>query len=138
MNLMMIKRFRNELMVLVAALFMLLALGYKLSAKGYVADQQQEIQTTMEEISQVVDLKAVWSDKNIDKTTDQFKTIVVQNKIQSFEKRSKKMVAKYSDLDVKDLNNIAKQLFKTPVQITQLQIQESGKEKFTMELTCIW
>lgn len=138
MNLMMIKRFRNELMVLAAALFMLLALGYKLSAKGYVADQQQEIQTTMEEISQVVDLKAVWSDKNIDKTTDQFKTIVVQNKIQSFEKRSKKMVAKYSDLDVKDLNNIAKQLFKTPVQITQLQIQESGKEKFTMELTCIW
>lgn len=138
MNLMMIKRFRNELMVLAAALFMLLALGYKLSAKGYVADQQQEIQTTMEEISQVVDLKAVWGDKNIDKTTDQFKTIVAQNKIQSFEKRSKKMVAKYSDLDVKDLNNIAKQLFKTPVQITQLQIQESGKEKFTMELTCIW
>ncbi len=138
MNLMTIKRFKNELIILIALIFTLFAFGYKLSAKGYVQEEQTDIQKSIMDVSKVAELKKLWGNKNIANMVDTFKTIVNETKIKSFEKRSKKVVAKYQDLSVKELNKITNQLLKTPLQITSLEIKESSKEKFTMELTCKW
>ncbi|HHH19460.1 MAG TPA: hypothetical protein ENK86_02945 [Campylobacterales bacterium] len=138
MSLMLLKRFRNELFVLLALLFALFAFGYKLSAQSDAETQKQALEKEINEIAQVAELKKLWGNNTISKETDRFKTIVNQEKIKSFEKRSKKIVASYENLSVKELNSITKQLFKTPVQINQLSITESGKEKYTMEFTCKW
>ena len=57
MNLMVIKRFRNELIILVATLFALFAFFYKLSAKNFIEEQKSQIVSSISEISRVNELK---------------------------------------------------------------------------------
>ena len=139
MNMMLLKRFRNELIIIAALLFMLTALSYKLSIQSSIQDRQQKLEEEIQAIQEVIELKKLWGNpKAISKEADRFKTIVEEKKIKSFEKRSRKIVASYENLSVKELNSIIRQLFKTPLQITKLDIKESRKERYTMEFTCKW
>ena len=138
MNLMNIKRFKNELIILMALLFVIFAFGYKHKSKEYLNNEKEIIAKNIIEISTVSELKKLWGDKKIGKKLNILKTIVSKDKIKSFDKRSKKITANYQNLNVKELNKITKQLFKIPIQITKLSIKESGKERYTMEFKCKW
>ena len=138
MNLMTLKRFKNELIILLASLFVLLSFGYKLSAKEHVAKEIIEIENSMTQIGKVSGLKQLWGDKGITKEAEKFKTVVAKSKIKSFEKRSKKMVAKYENLNVKELNSVMNRLLNTPFQISKLMVREQAKEQYRMEFTCKW
>jgi len=139
MNIMLLKRFRNELIIIAALLFMLTALGYKFSIQSSIQDKQQKLEKEIQAIEEVLELKKLWGNpKAISKEADRFKTIVEEKKIKTFEKRSKKMIASYENLSVKELNSITRQLFKTPLQIIKLNIKESRKERYTMEFVCKW
>ncbi len=138
MNLMTIKRFKNELIILLSLILMLWALLYKHQAKTDLQTEKESISKSIVEISRVSELKKLWGDKKIGKKLDQFKSIVKREKIKSIEKRAKRLTASYQNLDVRELNKITKILLKTPVQITKLSIEESGKERYTMEFKCKW
>lgn len=133
-----LKRFKNELIVLMALLFALYAFSYKLSAKNFVSDKKNIIQSSIREITRVSELKKLWANKKTSKQAKIFKTIVSSNKIESFKKTSEKVTVSYSNLTINELNKITKKFMNTPFQITKLKIDERGKEKYSMELTCKW
>ena len=138
MNLMSIKRFKNELAIFLLLLFVGFAFFYKVSAQSSVSIEKKEILSSVNEISKVAELKIFWDSKKIKKEANKFKTIVSADKVKRFEKRSGKLVASYKNLSVKELNTISKKLLTTHFRISKLNIQESNKDKFNMEFTCKW
>lgn len=138
MNLMSIKRFKNELIIFLLLLFVGFSLFYKSSAQKSISLEKQEIESSIDEISKVAELKTFWDSKKAKKDADKFKKIVSKEKIKRFERRSGKLVASYKNLSVRELNKISKKLLVTHFRISKLKIQESGKDRFNMEFTCKW
>ena len=138
MNLMVIKRFRNELIILVATLFALFAFFYKLSAKNFIEEQKSQIVSSISEISRVNELKKVWKSKSISKKADTFKTIVGRNKLKSFIKYSGKVMVSYKNLNFKELNRVIKNMMNNPFRVVKLKISELSKGSYSMELICKW
>ena len=137
MNLM-LKRFKNELIILLALIFAMYAFSYKLSAKSFVAEKQSGIADTIGEISRIVELKKLWSSKQISKDASGLKRIVSKKKVKSFKKTSEKVTVKYSNLNIKELNKITKKIMNRAFQITKLKIIKTGTESYSMELICKW
>jgi hypothetical protein len=133
-----IKRFRNELIILLALLFTLSAFFYKVSAKNSVAEKKAEVQKSVSEISRVAELKKLWASKQIGKDAKALKTIVAKKKVKLFKKTSEKVTVKYSGLNIKELNKITKKIMNRAFQITKLKVVHSGNESYAMELTCSW
>ena len=138
MNLMVLKRFKNELIILLAIIFAISAFSYKLSAKKFVEDKKSEIVSSINEITRVNDLKKLWKSKSISKKADSFRNIVAKAKIKSFKKHSGKVVVNYKNLNIKDLNRVTKNIMNKPFQIVKLKINEVSKGSYSMELICKW
>jgi len=138
MNLMLLKRFRNELIVLLATIFALYAFFYKNSTDDFVKSKEADIQSSISKINRVIELKKVWKSKTIVKKINVFKTIVSKNKLESFKRRGQKVIIKYKGLNIKELNSVVKQIMNNPFQIVKLKINQSGKERYRMELICKW
>ena len=138
MNLMTLQRYRNEIILLLTLLFALFAYMYKVSANSYVEKNKADIQKQISEISTINKYKKQWDGKGIANRIKVLKSVVPANKIRSFQKKSKKLVASYSNLSGNEISNLTNKLLSIPVQITNLQITESSKNQFTMELTCKW
>ncbi len=138
MNLMMLKRFRNELVILIATIFVITALFYKFSAKSFVESKRVDIQSSISEISRVSELKKLWVNKQTAKDAKLLKTIVAKKKVKLFKKTGEKVTVTYVDLNIKELNMIIKKIMNRPFQISKLKVFESGKEEYKMELICRW
>jgi len=138
MNLILLKRFRNELIILMAIIFALSAFFYKLSAKNFVEDKKSEIVSSISEISRVNELKKLWKSKSISKKADKFRTIVAKAKVKSFKKRSGKVVVSYKNLNTKELNAVTKYIMNNPFVVVKLKIDKVAKDSYSMELICKW
>jgi len=138
MNLMVLKRFRNELIILIAIIFALSAFFYKLSAKNFVEDKKSEIISSINEISRVNELKKIWKSKSISKKSNRFKTIVAKDKVKSFKKHSEKVIVSYKNLNIKELNSVTKYIMNNPFIIVKLKIDKVAKNSYSMELICKW
>ncbi|NOZ90628.1 MAG: hypothetical protein GXO60_05000 [Epsilonproteobacteria bacterium] len=138
MNLIVLKRFRNELIILGAIIFALSAFFYKLSAKHFVESKKSEIISSINEINRVNELKKLWKDKKLSKKANIFKTIVPKNKVKLFKKSATKVVASYQNLNIKELNIVIKNIMNNPFQIAKLKIDKTAKDSYSMELTCKW
>jgi len=138
MNLMVLKRFRNELIILIAIIFALSAFFYKLSAQKFVEDKKSEIVSSISEISKVNGLKKIWKSKGISKKANRFKTIVARDKLKSFKKHSEKVIVSYKNLNIKELNSVIKYIMNNPFVIVKLKIDKVAKNSYSMELICKW
>ena len=138
MSMMILKRFRNELIILFAFLFAISAFVYKNSAKDSVNMEKKQIETAITEINRVAELKKLWSNKQIAKDAKALKSIVAKNKIKLFKKTGAKVIVKYKELNVKELNEIIKKIMNRAFQISKLKIIETKKERYSMELICKW
>jgi hypothetical protein len=138
MNLMTLQRYKNELILLITLLFVLGAFMYKLSATTYVTENKSSIQKHISEIITIENYKKQWKSKGMANKVKVFKSIVNATKVKTFSKKSSKLTLSYINLTANELNKITNKLLNLPVQIMTLQIQERGKNKFTMELTCKW
>jgi len=138
MNLMVLKRFRNELIILLAVVFAISALFYKLSAQKFVEDKKSEIVSSISEISKVNGLKKIWKSKGISKKANRFKTIVAKNKLKSLKKHSEKVIVNYKNLNTRELNSITKYIMNNPFIIVKLKIDKVAKNSYSMELICKW
>ena len=133
-----LQRYKNEIVLFLALLFTLFAFMYKLSANSYVEENKVKIQTQISEITAISNYKKQWDGKGIANKVKILKTVVPASKVKTFQKKSKKLIASYANLSSNELNKLNNKLLNIPVQITKLQITESGKNQFTMELTCKW
>ncbi|MCK4440961.1 MAG: hypothetical protein KAU90_03085 [Sulfurovaceae bacterium] len=138
MNLMILKRFKNELIILIAIIFAISSFSYKFSSKKFVEDKKSEIVSSINEISRVNELKKLWKNKFISKKANSFKHIVSKAKVKSFKKHSGKVVVKYKNLNIKELNRVTKKIMNSPFQIVKLKIDKLSKESYSMELICKW
>ncbi|CAA6821648.1 MAG: Unknown protein [uncultured Sulfurovum sp.] len=138
MNMMTLQRYKNELILLIALLFIFFAFMYKLSANTYVKENQAVIQKQITEINKVTTLKNLWSNKQLANTVKVLKTVVPSTKVVSFSKKSKKLVASYRNLTGNELSKLTNKLINIPVQIVLLDIKQSSKNQYTMEFTCKW
>ncbi len=138
MNLMVLKRFRNELIILGATLFAILTFSYKHSIDTAIEQKRENITTSINQINRVLELKKIWKSKNISKKVNLLKTIVSKSKIGSFKKRGQKVIIKYRGVGIKELNSIIKAVMNNPFQIVKLDIKDIGKERYNMELICRW
>jgi uncharacterized protein (UPF0335 family) len=138
MNLMTLQRYRNEIILFVAFLFALFAFFYKKSASSYVEENRANIQQQITDITAIENYKGMWDGKSMANKVKVLKTIVPASKVESFNKKSKKLVASYANLTADELNKLTNKLINMPVQIVSLKINESSKNIFTMECTCKW
>jgi hypothetical protein len=138
MNLMTLQRYKNEIILFIAFLFALFAFFYKSSASSYVEKNRANIQKQISDITSIENYKGMWDGKGIANKIKVLKTIVPNSKVQSFSKKSKKLVATYVNLSSNELNKLNNKLISMPVQIVTLQIKESSKNIFSMEFTCKW
>jgi len=138
MNMMTLQRYKNELIILITLIFLLLAFMYKLSAATYVDENRADIQKQISEISTIVALKEQWGGKKLANKVKVLKNVVPAAKVASFRKKSKKLIASYENLTGKELTKVTNKLINIPVQISALKINQSAKDQYTMEFTCKW
>jgi len=138
MNMMTLQRYKNELIILITFIFLILALMYKFSATTEVQNNRAKIQQEISEISTITALKGQWSGKQLANQVKVLQTVVPSSKVASFRKKSKKLVASYQNLTGKELSKLTNKLINIPVQITTLKINQSARNQYTMECTCRW
>jgi hypothetical protein len=138
MNMMTLQRYKNELIILATLLFALFAFMYKLSASTYVSENRTVIQKQVMQISTITALKEQWGGKQLANKVKILKTVVPSSKVAVFQKKSKKLVASYTNLTGTELSKVTNKLINIPVQIVLLNINQSAKNQYTMEFTCKW
>ncbi len=138
MNLMIFKRFRNELIILGATIFAILTFSYKHSIERDIEQKREDIRNSINQVNRVLELKKIWKSNYISKKIKILKTMVPKSKIFSFKKRGQKVIVKYRGVNIRELNSIVKEVMNNPFQIVKLDIKEVGKESYNMELICKW
>lgn len=138
MNMMTLQRYKNELIILITLLFLIFSFIYKNTANTYVHENKMLIQKQIMELNSIKALKEQWGGKQLANKLKVLKTIVSNSKVALFQKKSKKLHASYKDLTGSELNKLTNKLINIPVQIVQLDIKQSSKNLYTMELKCKW
>jgi hypothetical protein len=138
MNLMMLKRFRNEIIVFIAIIFAIWAFYFKISSKKFVMEEKNKIVSSINEINQINEIKKLWKSKSISKKANRLRTIVSRTKVKFFKKSNQKVIITYRNLNARELNLIIKYVMNKPFIIKKLKIDKQSKDNYTMELVCRW
>ena len=138
MNMMILQRYKNELIILVTLLFLIFSAIYKYSAAIDVNKNKRTTKETITQINHIGTLKKQWGGKQLANKVKVLQTVVPNDKVVLFQKKSKKLTASYKNLTGTQLSTVTNKLINIPVQITHLDVQQSAKNLYTMEFTCKW
>jgi len=130
------KRYQNELIVIMAFIFMLMGYMYK---HAQVSSQQEALlqsKVALEEIKEVLALKKIWSDKKTTQKISRLKMLIPAEKVR-WNKKSKKITASYKGLTDKELNTLVTKILNLPISIKKLDIQNVGTS-YDLECKCQW
>ena len=130
------KRYQNELIVLIAFMFMFMGYLYKHTQVSSQKEAMVESKFALEEIKEVVALKKIWSDKKITQKVAKLKTLIPENKMR-WSKKSKKVTASYKGLSDKELNTLVTKILNLPIAIKKLHIKNVASS-YDVEFTCQW
>jgi len=133
---MILKRYRNELIVGCSFLVMLTALFYKNTQISLEAEHRMMIKKEMEALREIIAYQKIWADKTLSKKIDRLKTLVSSSKVK-WSKKGKKLTVQYKELTPKELNKIMTKLMSLAVQIHTLSIIKSGNH-YRLECQCKW
>ena len=131
---MQLKRYKNELIVGIALLLLLIALIYKQGVTSGQADASAG--TALQELKEVIALKKVWGDKKITKKVDKLKSIVSPSKVK-WSKKSKRLTASFLNLSNQELNRIIVKIMNLAVVIQKLEVKKQGVA-YQVEFKCKW
>lgn len=138
MNMMILQRYKNELIILITLLFLIFSAIYKYSADIDVNKNKRSTKETITQINHIKTLKKQWGGKQLANRVKILKTVVPNDKVVLFQKKSKKLTASYKNLTGTQVSKLTNKLINIPVQITRLDVQQSAKNLYTMEFTCKW
>lgn len=130
------KRYQNELIVLIAFLFMLGAYGYKMAQVSSQAQNLAEAKHSVEEIQEVISLKRIWADTKTSKKVEKLQTLVPASKIK-WSSQNKKVAASYKNLTAAELNTVVTKILNVAVEIEKLKIQKVASS-YDVEFKCKW
>ena len=131
-----LKRYLNEIIVVVALLLMLGAYLYKNHQVTQQTEQVSKVKHSLSELKEVVALKKIWGDKTITKKVDALQKVISVSKVK-WSKKQNKVTATYSNLNSNELNKFTTKLLNTPVTITLLEIVAVGSN-YNVEFKCKW
>lgn len=129
-------RFKNEIIVIVAALFAVSALGYKYMQRTSAYEQKQQLLREIETFQEVVSLRQRWKAGDIHRKLDALHTMFA-NRVLSWKKQGRKLSASFGGISAKQLGTIMTKLLNIPVQIDRIHIEKEG-DTYQMEFTCKW
>ena len=138
MNMMILQRYKNELIILVTLLFLIFSAIYKYSAAIDVNKNKRTTKEMITQINHIGTLKKQWGGKQLANKVKVLQTVVPNDKVVLFQKKSKKLTASYKNLTGTQLSTVTNKLINIPIQITRLDVQQSAKNLYTMEFTCKW
>ena len=130
------KRYQNELIALIAFIFMLVAYGYKTAQVSSQAQSIAEAKHSVAEIQEVVSLKKIWADTRTGKKVEKLQTLVPASKIK-WSNKNKKVTASYKNLTARELNTLVTKILNVPVEIQKLKIQKVASS-YDVEFKCKW
>lgn len=129
-------RFKNEIIVIAAALFAVSALGYKHMQRMSVYEQKQQLIREIETFQEIISLKQRWKAGDIYRKLDALHTMFA-NRVLSWKKQGRKLSASFGEVSAKQLGTIMTKLLNIPVQIDRIHIEKKG-DTYQMEFTCKW
>jgi len=133
---MMWRTYKNEIMVGVSLLLMVMAFVYKEGQISKQAETAKHIATSLEELKEVIALKKVWKDKNLSKKVERLKGVVSPSKM-TWRRDGKKLTASYKALTPRELNTLISKIMSLAVEIEKLELHKTG-ETYEVELKCKW
>ena len=133
---MMWRTYKNEIMVGVSLLLMVMAFVYKEGQISKQAETAKHITTSLEELKEVIALKKVWKDKNLSKKVERLKGVVSPSKM-TWRRDGKKLTASYKALTPRELNTLISKIMSLAVEIEKLELHKTG-ETYEVELKCKW
>ena len=129
-----LKAYKNELIVGVALLLLLIAFVYK---QGQVSGQTDtSAGSSLQELKEVIALKKVWGDKKTTKKVDNLKTIIAPSKVK-WSRKGKKLTASFSNLGNQDFNRLIIKIMNLAVEIQKLDVKKLGAS-YHVEFKCKW
>ena len=129
-----LKAYKNELIVGLAFLLLLIAFFYK---QGQVSGQADtSAKSEVQELKEVIALKKIWGDKKTSKKVDTLKMIVSPAKVK-WSKKSKKLTASFSNLTNQELNRVIIKIMNLAVIIQKLEVKKLGAT-YQVECKCKW
>jgi len=130
------KRYQNELIALIAFVFMLAAYGYKTAQVSSQAQSIAAAKHSVEEIQEVISLKKIWADTKTSKKVEKLQTLVPAFKI-TWSNKNKRVTASYKNLTATELNTLVTKILNVPVEIEKLKIQKVASS-YDVEFKCKW
>lgn len=130
------KRYQNELIALVAFVFMLGAYGYKTAQVSSQAQSLASAKHSVAEIQEVISLMKIWDDTRTSKKVEKLQTIVPSSKV-TWSDQNKKVTASYKNLTAAELNTLVTKILNLPVEIQKLKIQKVASS-YDVEFKCKW
>jgi len=131
-----VKRYSNELIVLAALLFALMALGYKFSQRTAMAEKNQAMAKEVAVFQETISLKNIWGDKRIGKKLESIRKMVPASKVK-WQQKGKKLTARFTDLKPSEVNNLVTKFLNIAVQVVSLKVDKNG-DTYTLEIQCKW
>jgi len=131
------KKYRNELMLLVAFTFFIIGYSYKQIQISKLYTTKSEVSKSVDEITQIIDLKKQWDGKKAKAKIAKLKRVVSSDKIKSFNLQSRKLSAIFKDLTGKEMNKIFIKIENIAVEILIIKVTTQD-EKYKMEVKCKW
>jgi len=130
------KQYQNELIALAALVIMLFAYSYKHTQVTAHMEDSKSVESSIEEIKEVVALKKVWADKKINQKVEALQTLVPSTKVK-WRKTGKKLTANYVNLSANELNKLITKILNLPVAISLLEVNKIDAT-YKVELKCKW
>ena len=131
-----LKAYKNEIIVALAFLLLLIALVYKQGKVSSVNSAEAGASSSLQELKEVIALKEIWGDKKITKKVDKLQKLVSSSKIK-WNRNGKKLTATFTNLSSQELNRLIVKIMNLAVQLQRLDVKKAGTS-YHVELKCKW
>jgi len=135
----MLRKYQNELMVLIALFLLMGAVGFKVYQKQKLESESSKSMQFIAKIQDIATMNKIWKkNKTVSQKLSSLKKSLHKERIEEFQLDKKKAHIILKNLNGTELNKVVgKQLASIPIQITELSITRSG-EKYRLETRCKW
>ena len=130
------KRYKNELIVVLSILLLLMGLTYKNTQYSSSVENHRDTKYAAREFKELISLKKKWADKKMSKKVEKLKKFAAPGKVK-WNKKGKKLSVSYKDLNSKELNKILTTILNLAIQIEKLDIK-NNITSYDLELKCKW
>ncbi len=133
----MIERYRNEIIILAAAILLIISVIYKHNSISKLENARNETRVSVKEIDESKRLKSLWYAKGMKSKLNKLRKKVDSAKVVKFSIERKKVTIRLKNLRSRELNIFMNELAKLPVRISTLNISKAPKG-YELECLCKW